>query len=231
MKKLLLILLLLPLLSQGQYYMGQKAAGGGGGLPTTTCYYEGDNGATISQWNDLSGNGYHLTQATTANKPTYASPLFTFNNTAPQYFKKASLTLSTPYTLYVIVSFASSSGFAYVYFDDAVSGTPHHILFLNSGALNLSCDGSTAISTTAPASNTLALVRCYFNGTSSEIQVNNGTTVTGSAGTGTHRGNIYVSLDQASGATTIKVEAMYFFPGKPTDATVKSYTTSKWGLP
>lgn len=31
------------------------------------------NGATVSQWNDLSGNGRHATQATAANQPTYTA--------------------------------------------------------------------------------------------------------------------------------------------------------------
>jgi hypothetical protein len=33
-------------------------------------------GSVVSQWNDLSGNGYHLTQSTTDNKPTYEAAGF-----------------------------------------------------------------------------------------------------------------------------------------------------------
>lgn len=31
------------------------------------------NGSTVSQWNDKSGNGFHLTQGTAANQPTYSA--------------------------------------------------------------------------------------------------------------------------------------------------------------
>lgn len=212
---------------------GWRKRGGGGGpaLPTTTAYYEGDNSATNSQWSDLSGNGKHLTQATTASKPGYASPVYSFNNSGPQFLKRTSTTLTVPYTIYFVVSFSNSAGLSYVYLDDGIFGTPHNILFLNGGNLSLSCDGSTSISTTAPASNTYVLVRCYFNGTSSELQINNLTAVTGSGGTGTHQGNIQIGLDQNLSAATFSMKAMYIFPGKPTDATVKAYTTSKWGLP
>jgi hypothetical protein len=43
------------------------------------------NGATVSQWNDKSGNGRHATQATAANQPTYTAnglngkPVLTFD--------------------------------------------------------------------------------------------------------------------------------------------------------
>ena len=45
------------------------------------------NGATVSQWNDRSGNGRNATQATAANQPTYTTaglnnkPILTFNGT------------------------------------------------------------------------------------------------------------------------------------------------------
>lgn len=50
------------------------------------------NGATVSQWNDLSGNGRNATQATASNQPTYTAnglnskPVLTFDGTNDELF-------------------------------------------------------------------------------------------------------------------------------------------------
>jgi hypothetical protein len=53
-------------------------------------WYRADQGITlatgVSQWNDLSNNGYHLTQSNTAKQPIYTSSDGYFNNQASMTF-------------------------------------------------------------------------------------------------------------------------------------------------
>jgi len=77
----------------------------GAGTSTTT------NGAAVSSWNDQSGWGYHVTQATTANQPLYTAssvngqPAITFDG-ANDYFSRTSYPLfatnTSPLTVFVV---------------------------------------------------------------------------------------------------------------------------------
>src|SRR5258706_12126795 len=92
---------------------------------TTAFWYDASNagsitqsGGTVSQWNDLSGNARHLTQATTALQPTYtASALnskpgihFINNNssTTNSLMQTATFTAGQPLT--VVVVFKNGAG-------------------------------------------------------------------------------------------------------------------------
>jgi len=59
----------------------------------------------VAQWADLSGNGYHFAQGTTASKPIYGAttgpnsrPALTFTSTSSQYLSTPSLPASISYT-------------------------------------------------------------------------------------------------------------------------------------
>lgn len=60
------------------------------------------NGQTVRQWNDQSGNGYHVTQATSASRPTYLTntlnslPVIDFTNVVNQQYLQ---TTTTPVVL------------------------------------------------------------------------------------------------------------------------------------
>lgn len=69
----------------------------------------------VSQWSDLSGNGYHFTQGTNGNKPVYGTaasptskPALTFTSTSSQYLSIASLPSTISFTAGVS-SFAVAS--------------------------------------------------------------------------------------------------------------------------
>jgi hypothetical protein len=72
------------------------------------------NGDVIGRWDDISGNGYHVTQATTANKPTLRTGV---QNSLPvirsdgsdDFLRNTSFPdFSDTYTVYAVVKFATS---------------------------------------------------------------------------------------------------------------------------
>ena len=77
------------------------------------------NGSTVSQWNDLSGNGFHLTQTTAANQPTWVSnalnsrPAIQWPSaTASSNVRliNTSFTMTRPYTTFAVFRTTLKSG-------------------------------------------------------------------------------------------------------------------------
>ena len=71
------------------------------------------NGTAISQWNDKSGNGYHATQATAGNRPTYSltGRNISFTRTSSQFFNLPDNALpsgNSSYSYFMVVTFAST---------------------------------------------------------------------------------------------------------------------------
>lgn len=86
--------------------MGQKGPGGIGntnGSSDLSFWIKADKGVTsssgdISQWNDQSGNGHHVSQAQSSQKPTLSTnalngnPVVSFNSSVNQYLESSSFT-------------------------------------------------------------------------------------------------------------------------------------------
>lgn len=246
MKRLLYILLLFAIPCKGQmlvnsFIVGTGGGGGGGSVPNTNlwAYYEADNGVTqsggaVSQWDDLSGNGRHLTQSTAGNKPTFSSNTISFDGTSDYLSISASIAQQS--TIYLVLKLNSTSG-PQLLFGDALNG---YGAWDNSLSQFQAGDnaGSGLVNSGGTYSNTTTyyLVRFRFNGASSLCQVNNTTAGTGTLGTGTIASpfaigaGIFSGSPYAYGAFTLK--AVYIYQGGAgDDAGLKTYTTSKWGLP
>lgn len=219
-----------------------RSGGGGGGTPPSTnlwAYYEADNGVTqssgaVSQWNDLSGAGRHLVQATAGNKPTFSSNTISFDGTSD--FLSVAATIAQQSTVYLVVKLNSTSA------DQALFGDAQNGYGSWGGAVNqfqaLDNFGGGVVSSGGTYNNTTTyyLVRFRFNGASSLCQVNNTTAGTGTLGTGTIATPFMIGAisfggsPAAYGAFTVK--AMYIYQGGAGDDTgLKTYTTTKWGLP
>jgi hypothetical protein len=74
------------------------------------------NGSTVSQWNDKSGNGYHVSQATASNQPTLTSNVLNSKNVlrfdGGDYLTNASATPvggSTNRTIFVVFNYTGSN--------------------------------------------------------------------------------------------------------------------------
>lgn len=235
----LLLILLFPFIAHGQILVnGWKQGGSSPTLPTANlwAYYEADQGVTgspVSQWNDLSGNARHLTQGTSANRPTYNGTntiTFAYSTNSQHLFRTSTPTV--PYTVYVVGTIVTNSNYTIITCD-ANSGSINHSMFGDGSQFRLtSNNGSNQIGTTLPANNTLVLMRGVFNGASSTVQINNAAAGTGNIGATAPNNFFMLGYDFGTGfAGNFTVRAVYIYQGAVTDADVKAYTSWKWGVP
>lgn len=133
------------------------------------------DGATISQWNDLSGNANHLTQATGSNQPTYKTnlgfPVARFD--ANRWMDKASFVLAQPFTVFVTAK--TDDKVALYAALGSVTNIQHPAIFAVS-ATGLPRAGTIGSNLTAAGgdwSAAFGVTVGIYNGASSEIWFNN----------------------------------------------------------
>lgn len=142
--------------------------------------------AQVSQWNDLSPNGRHLTQGTAGNRPLYRTniqngkPVVRFDG-VDDYLSTAAITLNQPFTAFAVVR-------------ASLGATANETVFEGAGSVQMSAQsssggrymimGGTPFSQVvqAPKDNAFRVITGVFNGATSTIR-NNGVQNTGSLGT------------------------------------------------
>ena len=136
-------------------------------------------GGLCSQWNDQSGNGRHLKQATATNQPAIQTDGSVLFDGVDNFMKCDAFTLNQPETVYVLgkwVVWASDArwidgdGSSTGMFQ-GITATPQ--IRVATGA------GSTAI--VSPTVGAYVVLAGVFNGASSLIQLNSGAPATGDA--------------------------------------------------
>jgi len=280
MKRLLLSLILGLLRVQAQVgvldladpvFLSPSAAGGGGGSepPTTSllAHYEADSevftdagttpaadGEAVYQWNDQSGNGNHLTQTVSGDRPLYQTseqnglPGIEFVST--DYLAKASsLFTASPVSIYVVFE-SSSTTTDQTILCEAKSTTVNDQFWLTAmGTVtgdpvrwwvrsNIPAQ-STPETTTGFVANTACLVSVvdasstsktiYMNGANSETDTTSVTPATDS-----HRFWVGYASDSSPAwpLTGFVYEILVYSTAhdSTTQAEVESYLTTKWGL-
>lgn len=215
---------------------------GGSPLAGYTVWYDASDAASItssvtlvSQWNDKSANGYHLTQGTGANQPvtgvdtinslnalkfTGATPMFMTNTTFP--------TLAQPFTCFAVVKVnntassktavhGATSGQTAMTFD----ASEHCLIGMGS---NLS---GTSVVTTS--------VCCTIgNNTSSFVFKDGAQEATGAAGTASMT-DIRIGANQTpSAGFDGDIGEVLIYPSSLSTGdrnTVEAYLKAKWGTP
>lgn len=143
-------------------------------------------GTGVSQWNDKSGNGRHLTQATGLSQPTYtASGLpnggysIVFDGVA-DYMSTAAFTRNQAHTLYLAMKVTSrvigesiSDGIA------ALNTARYYLENADNAATSYAGVGFT---NAGPGTGVWCVMQIVFNGASSKLRKNKGTQNTGNAG-------------------------------------------------
>lgn len=175
-------------------------------------------GSGVSQWDDQSGNGRHLLQATDAARPPkQADGSITFNGVA-QTLKCTPFTLNQAATVYFLGQMVAFTAAAKIVDGNSsntmgiqMSGTPP-IVQLNAGA------SAAAVGTLAVGVN--GILTAVFNGASSSLQLNASAPATGNAGAGNAGG---LTLGSSGGGTqfsNINVKELIVFPAAHDAATI-----------
>lgn len=184
------------------------------------------NGSTVSQWNDLSGNGNNVSQATAAKQPTFISSSAAYNNQPVLSFTGATPTFLTgtltaqvlqPFTAYGVWESDNTSNVVCIN-SSSPSCTP-----LGSGAVGTQqyyTFAGTVLSSVGATSNTPNVVCTVTNGATSAIYVNNsqlasntGTASTSNFGVGLGIGGI---SPNGSNAMTGNIGTVMLYKGSHT---------------
>lgn len=145
-----------------------------------------------NQWSDLSGNGNHAVQATTAQKPTLTAPIASLNNKSALNFDGTNdnlringFTLAQPATVICLWNTTANNASQYVL--DAAASTNRMILrYLSTSGISMFAGNSLGYPITAPFS--FRISGLMFNGNTSSIYENNILKGSGDAGSQTLTG-------------------------------------------
>ncbi len=136
-------------------------------------------GSGVSQWDDQSGNGNHLLQGTDANRPSEeVDGSILFNGTA-HFLKAAAFTLVQPETIYIL-----GKQVTWTADDRWIDGNANNTGVLQQAAPSpeIRIFAGAFLGNISLTLDTDGIITSVFNSTSSVIQLNNDSPVTGDAG-------------------------------------------------
>lgn len=214
------------------------------------------NGSTVSQWNDLSGNGFHLTQTTAANQPTWVSSAIN-SRPALQWpsatqannirLINTSFTMTRPYTIFAAIktTLKTGQGAYQAAVFDAYQGNIAHIGFNSpiSGNIPALVHFGTQLNSAATFSHPETLVltgTAQSGGNQGTIRRNGGSSTSGTIGTNTFDG---LSVGQLRGNPS-PINTNFAFSGQIAElifygttavtsdgeAMIRRYLAAKWGV-
>lgn len=197
------------------------------------------SGGRVSQWNDLSGNGWHLTQGTAGLQPLTGSVSVNgLNAIAFGYFSAsgadnamdspAGLTISQPNTTFLVVRLdANGNGFMI----DGLSGRQ----ILGTTNPNYAIYAGSFVSSSAADTTGAHVWSANFNGASSELFIDGASNATGDASTGNYTAGLRVgraSTDNVPASGRV-CEIIFYSSllGTTNRQSVEAYLKAKWGTP
>lgn len=214
-------------------------------LPTANLFgkFEADSGVTkdgsnrVSQWDDLSGLGRHVVQATAADKPLWVAnqlnglPVIRFAAANTELLQSSAFTAETqPNTIFVVCKGASATAQTFV--DGLGASGRNRISLTTSNQMKLFAASTlTGVGTTFGGA--FVTVCGVFNSASSALYVNNFTTpdVSGNAGGESMDGFTFGVTRGLTEYTNGDIAAVYLF-GAALDQTtrnlVRDYINWKW---
>lgn len=192
----------------------------------------------VGAWNDESGQGNHLAQATAGAKPTYKTavqnglPAVRFDG-VDDYLSRATLTggaLSQPSIR--IFAFKPNALVAQQAFVDGVGSSNHILCRQVSGSHSMFC--GTALSSSTPVDTNPHVIAAHCNGASSKLQRDAVDIASGNAGTQT-----LVGMRQGCDGTTANFSSMDLYedmtispiPNSTVLGQIHTYLKAKWGTP
>jgi hypothetical protein len=144
------------------------------------------NAGNVASWNDLSGNGNHMVQGVAVNQPLFLSgainnfPAVQFNGQS-NLLRNATMSMAGPLTLYYVLKQISFGLNKYLDYSNSAQGDAYTLYQVNTSP-NISVSGGVLHSNLAPL-NTYVIITVVYNSTTSSLQINNNSPITGATGT------------------------------------------------
>jgi len=175
------------------------------------------SGGVVSQWDDQSGNGNHLLQATGTKQPAYdGSAIITFDG-VDDFMKCTAFTLNQPEQVMILMNFITAS--ANKYFFDGNEGDSGECQYANP-ATTIAIFAGGAVSLASPSTGSYTVLTGVFNGASSSLALGNGTPATGNAGASNMSG--FTIGSRATGGNPSNIAVKEIIVRNVDDATIRA---------
>jgi len=159
-------------------------------------WLDADDGSTISigvgvsQWDDKSGQGNHVTQATGTLQPTVVTSVINGSDAirfdgVDDYLRDTAFSggiPSQPITTYLVVSPDVDRSVPHQFYDVATLGNRNTVVQATGGAYVINA-GGTSQTSVALAATTFVLLEAYFDGVSTTLKENEVTVISANSGT------------------------------------------------
>lgn len=175
-------------------------------------------GAGVSQWDDQSGNGRHLLQATDTNRPALQADGSILFDGVDNYLKCDAFTLNQPATFYLRFRQVTWTDQDRIFDGNTLNASPLYqasatpTIRIFAGTAEVADNGNLAV-------NTYGSVAVVFNGASSSILVNATTETTGNPGASNPAGFTLGATPTPSAYSNIQVKEVAIFAAAHSAAT------------
>ena len=184
----------------------------------------------VSQWDDVSGEGNHLKQATDTNKPSKEVDGSILFDGVDNFLKADAFTLVQPETVYILFKQVTWTSGDRPWDGNSVASTT---LFQTGTTPSLSLFAGATVAEVDLTLDTYGIVSSVINTTSSVLQLNNDSPVTGNTGTNDMGGFTLGARESAASFADIQVKEVLIYStahDAATRAKVIAYLSNVGGL-
>lgn len=219
-----------------------KVAGPGEPSGTPHMWFKADaitgknDGEVLPQWDDESGNGWDMVQATVNKQPTYQTnelnslPIVRFDGVDDRMAVDGVTGLSQPSTIFIVFKQVTWTSTRFI-FDGRTAGSMQFYQFPDSPKLRMYAGAADPnIDNSAVALNTWAYATIRVNGASSFVRVNGGNQTSGSIGSNTGNGFTIASTGADNLHGHIEVAEIMIYDGAEDYVNNESYLAAKYNL-
>tara|TARA_R110000823_G_scaffold311529_1_gene437266 strand:+ start:1208 stop:2677 length:1470 start_codon:yes stop_codon:yes gene_type:complete len=193
----------------------------------------------VSQWNDKSGQGNHVTQATGSKQPLLVNSslngkaVIRFNGT-DEWMSRTSYTggtLTQPTSIFGVYSWPSGSTTRRVL--DSANNSSRHVIYLGSAGQHGIFAGSELLGAGSPNSTDRLQYTALFNTTSSSLRKSKTTILSGTTGTQIMDGIMLAASSGTNSFGDIDIAELLVYNATVSTVdrdAIEDYLTVKWGL-
>jgi len=197
------------------------------------------NGATVSKWDDKSGEDNHVAQATADNQPVYRAPggvgingkaSFDYHNDNLKSDVFAGGPVNQPDTVFLVIQYDSVGGFPHP-FDGRTSGEQYYSI--SSSPYYFRISAGSLVGGGIASINTPYIYEAIFNEANSSIIINGNVTGTGNSGTNSLTGVTIGGAYNGSFDLNGKIGEVIVYDRALTESErnqVENYLSIKWGI-